>query len=96
MDEDDRSKLAALLKALGDLGQVRNKQKFRYEGDKIYAFKPRLHRFLAFFFAGGKVIGTNAFTKKRDKLPPGEKERARKRMKDDEERVKEGSYYGEE
>jgi phage-related protein len=96
LDDDGRKKLAALLMAIGDIGQLRNKQKFRYEGDKIYAFKPKPHRFLAFFFAGGKVIVTNAFTKKQDKLPPGEKERALKWMKDYEQRVKEGSYYGEE
>jgi hypothetical protein len=35
----DRKKLAGLFMVVGDLGQLRNKQKFRYEGDKIYAFK---------------------------------------------------------
>ncbi len=60
---------------MGDLGQLRNKQKFRHEGDQIYAFKPKPHRFLAFFFEGGRVIVTNAFTKKSDKPPPGEKAR---------------------
>src|ERR1700731_4677387 len=78
----DRKKLAALLMALGDIGQLRNKEKFRYEGDKIYALKPKPHRFLAFFFAGGKMIITNAFAKKSAKLPPGEKARALKCMKD--------------
>jgi phage-related protein len=51
--------------------------------------------FLAFFFAGGKLIITNAFAKKSDKLPPGEKDRALKRKKDFEQRVQAGSYYGE-
>lgn len=95
LDNGDRKKLAALLVALGDLGQLRNKQKFRYEGDKIFAFKPKPHRFLAFFFAGSKVIITNAFTKKKDKLPPGEKDKALKAMRDYEQRVKAGSYYAE-
>ena len=44
-------------------------------------------------FRGGKVIITNAFAKKSDKLPPGEKDRAQKCMKDYERRVKAGSYY---
>jgi phage-related protein len=96
LDDADRGKLAALLMVIGDIGQLRNKQKFRYEGDKIYAFKPKPHRFLAFFFAGGKVIITNAFAKKSDKIPPGEKDRAQKCMRDYEQRVKAGSYYAEE
>jgi len=95
LDDADRKKLAALLMVMGDIGQLRNKQKFRYEGDKIYAFKPQPHRFLAFFFVGGKVIITNAFVKKSDKLPPGEKDRALKCMRDYEQRVKAGSYYEE-
>jgi len=78
LDDREQRKLVMLLTALGDLGQIRNKEKFRYEGDKIYAFKPQPHRFLAFFFQGSKVIITNAFTKKRDKLPTSEKEKARK------------------
>ena len=91
LDDADRKKLAALLMVIGDIGQLRNLQKFRYEGDKIYAFKPKPHRFLAFFFAGGKVIITNAFVKKSDKLPPGEKDRTLKCMKDYEHRVKAGN-----
>jgi len=96
LDDADRQKLAGLLMVMGDIGRLRNKEKFRYEGDKIYAFKPKPHRFLAFFFAGHKVIITNAFSKKKDKLPQGEKERALKCMKDYEQRVKAGRYYGEE
>jgi phage-related protein len=96
LDEADRKKLAALLTVVGDIGRLRNKQRFRYEGDQIYALKPKPHRFLAFFFEGGKVIVTNAFTKKSDKLPPGEKDRALRCMKDYEQRVKAGTYYEEE
>jgi phage-related protein len=54
---------------------------------------PKPHRFLSFFFTGGKVIVTNAFTKKQDKLPATEKERALKAMQDYEQRVKTGTYY---
>jgi phage-related protein len=96
LEAEERKKLVAMFKVLGDIGQLRNEQKFRHEGDKIYAFKPKPHRFLVFFFEGSKVIITNAFTKKRDKLPPREKDRALKCMKDYEQRVKAGSYYGEE
>ncbi len=93
LEEADRKKLVALLMVLGDIGQLRNKEKFRYEGEKIYAFKPKPHRFLSFFFTGGKVIITNAFNKKKDKLPPGEKKKALNCMKDYEQRVKAGTYY---
>ncbi len=93
MSKADRRKLAALFTAMGDIGAIHNKEKFRYEGDKIFAFKPKPHRFLSFFFAGGKIIVTNAFTKKQDKMPTNEKERALKCMKDYERRVKEGNYY---
>jgi hypothetical protein len=94
IDDAEKRKLAVLLAALADIGKIHNKERFRYEGDKIYAFKPKPHRFLCFFFEGGKVIITNAFTKKKDKLPPGEKKLALKCLKDYEQRVKAGSYYG--
>lgn len=93
LDENELKKLTTLLIAIGDIGQLRNEEKFRSEGDKIYAFKPKPHRFLSFFYSGGKVIVTNAFIKKQDKLPPNEKEKALKCMKDYEQRVKAGTYY---
>jgi phage-related protein len=95
LSEADKKKLAALLRVMGDIGQIRNKVKFRYEGDRIYAFKPQPHRFLAFFYAGGKLIVTNAFAKKSDKMPPGEKDRALRCLREYEQRVKAGDYYDE-
>ncbi len=95
LTDSDRRKLAGLLMVVGDIGQLRNKQKFRHEGDQIYAFKPKPHRFLAFFFEGGKIIITNAFTKKSDKLPPGEKDLAMRCKRDYELRVHAGTYYAE-
>src|SRR5262249_23495820 len=96
LEEADKKKLAALLKFMGDIGQIRNKEKFRHESGGIYAFKTKPHRFLAFFSPGGKIIITNAFTKKSAKLPPGEKDRALNCKKDYEERVEADEYYGEE
>src|SRR5262249_48900183 len=95
LQEGDKKKLAALLKFMGDIGQIRNKEKFRNEGDGIYAFKTKPHRFVAFFFPGGKIIITNAFTKKSAKLPRGEKDRALNCKKDYEERVEASDYYEE-
>lgn len=76
-----------------DIGQIRNQQKFNTEGDQIYAFKPMPHRFLCFFFIGSKIIVTNAFEKKQQKLPLKEKYKALSCRKDYEIRVKKDSYY---
>jgi len=89
-------KFAHLLQMMGDSGQIRNKEKFRNEGDKIYAFKPQPHRFLCFFFDGNKIIITNGFMKKQQKLPKAEKERALKSKQDYENRIRKGGYYGQE
>ena len=93
LDASDRIKVLKLFKVMGDIGKIRDETKFRNEGDKIYAFKPQPHRFLNFFVEGRKIIVTNAFWKKQDKLPRGEKERALNCMKSYKERVKEGTYY---
>lgn len=93
LDEDRKADLLALAKRLGETGQIRDITKFRNEGDKIFAFKPQPERFLCFFFTGRKVIITNGFVKKSDKMPPGEKDRALRLKKDFEERVKKGTYY---
>lgn len=92
----DAKKFAHLLMMMGDIGGIRNEQKFRNEGDKIYCFKPQPHRFLCFFIEKGKVIITNAFMKKQQKLPKAEKERALRCKKDYELRNKKGTYYGQE
>ncbi len=96
LQEHDIRKFVQLLMMMGDLGQIRNREKFRNEGDKIYAFKPQPHRFLCFFFEGRRIIITNAFMKKQQKLPSGEKEKAMKCMQDYHDRVKKGNYYGSE
>lgn len=93
LDEEEQTKLFELMKLMGNAGIIKNKTKFRNEGDKIYAFKPQPHRFLCFFFEGQKIIVTNGFHKKTDKLPKNEKERALRLKNDYETRVKRGDYY---
>lgn len=93
LSDEDQGKLFGLMKLIGDAGQIKNKTKFRNEGNKIYAFKPQPYRFLCFFFKGNKIIVTNAFHKKSDKLPKNEKERALRFKNDYEDRVKRGIYY---
>lgn len=96
LDVEDRIKVMKLFKMMGDVGRIGDITKFRSEGDKVYAFKPQPHRFLSFFVQGKKIIVTNAFWKKQDKLPEGEKNRALKFMESYLKRVKEGTYYEEE
>ena len=96
MPKKDIAKLIHLLERMGDHGRIHDKTKFRNEGDKIYAFKPQPHRFLCFFTEGKKIIITNAFWKKQDKLPKSEKEQAIKCMADYLERVQEDTYYEQE
>lgn len=90
-----KKKVLHLFKLMGDIGKIHNEEKFRYEGDQLYAFKPTPDRFLCFFFDGAKVIVVSAYEKKMAKMPIREKSRALKAKKDYEERAKKGKYYDE-
>ena len=74
--KEQRRKFLVLAKRMGDMGKIYDITKFRNEGDGIYAFKPQPDRYLSFFTDGRKVIVTNGFRKKTDKLPQNEKELA--------------------
>ena len=69
-----------LVKKIADFGVIFDKTKFRNEDDGIYAFKPQPDRYLCFFFSGKKIIVTNGFRKKTDRLPVSEKATALKNM----------------
>lgn len=90
---DERIQLLKLFKRMGDCGEIRDKTKFVYEGDKIYAFKPQPDRFLCFFCEGKKIIVTNAFRKKQQKLPVQEKEKALQIREDYMTKTKQRIYY---
>lgn len=92
---DERIQLLKLFKRMGDAGTIHDKTKFRYEGDKIYAFKPHPYRFLC-FFSRKKIIVTNGFCKKREKLSINEKNRSLKYRSDFINRFKIGEYYEQE
>ena len=79
---EQKRKFFILAKRMGDFGQIFDINKFRNEGDGIYAFKPQPDRYLSFFTDGKKVIITNGFTKKSDKLPESEKKLAIKYRQD--------------
>jgi phage-related protein len=69
-----KRKFFVLVKRIADFGKIMDITKFRNEGDNIYAFKPKPDRYLAFFIKGKKIVVTNGFLKKTDKLPKNEKE----------------------
>jgi phage-related protein len=82
LTKGQRRKLLALVKRMGDFGKIYDNTKFRNEGDGIFAFKPQPDRFLSFFTDDKKIIVTNGFLKKTDKLPKTEKELAVKLRQD--------------
>ena len=81
-EEELQDKFLILIKKMGELGKIYDITKFRNEGDGIYAFKPQPDRYLSFFTDGRKIIVTNGFRKKTDKLPKSEKELAIKYRQD--------------
>jgi hypothetical protein len=90
-----QQKVFYLFKRIGDFGHISDITKFRNEGDQIFAFKPQPERFLSFFVKGNRIIITNAFRKKSDRLPLQEKLKALKCRNDYLKRVKESTYYEE-
>lgn len=91
---DQQKKTIKLFKLMAETGKIFNEEKFRYEGDQIFTFKPSPDRFLCFFFEDSKIIITNAYEKKSDKMPIREKEKALKLKKDYIQRHSKGEYYG--
>ena len=71
-----RDKILALFRYMVTFGKIWDITKFRNEGDGIYTFKTNQDRYLCFFFRQGKIIITNAFTKKTQKMPQKEKQKA--------------------
>lgn len=93
LTEIEQDRTFYLFKRMGDFGKISDTTKFNNEGDGIFAFKPQPHRFLSFFVIGKKIIITNAYRKKGNKLPTSEKTLAKKRRSDYIERTKKGNYY---
>jgi phage-related protein len=88
-----QKKAIHLFYLLGDIGKIFNEEKFRYEGDQVYALKPSPDRFLCFFFEGSKLVITHGYEKKSAKMPAKEKTKALKIKKDYIKRCKGGQYY---
>ena len=95
LPESQQDKILALFQFMATMGKIWDTTKFRNEGGGIYAFKAGQDRYLCFFFKQGKIIVTNAYTKKSQKMPPKEKRRALAAYKDYVNRVQEETYYEE-
>jgi len=93
LSDMQKRKVLLLFKRIGDFGQINDITKFRYEGNDIFAFKPKPDRFLSFFVKGNKIIVANAFQKKSQKLPQEEKNKSIRFRNDYYKRLKEGKYY---
>lgn len=92
---DVKVKLAALVKYIAEHGKIFDITKFRLvdSKEKIFEFKPVGHRFFNFFYEGGKIIITNGYMKKSQKVSARDLEKARNMKKDYITRVKGGVYY---
>ncbi len=95
LSDTQKRKTLMLFKRMGDFGKISDITKFRNEGDKVFAFKPQPERFLSFFYTGKKIVITNEFRKKSQKLPEKEKNLALQRMNSYDSRVNSGDYYEE-
>lgn len=93
LSASQKRKLLMLFKRMGDIGRILDKTKFRNEGDGIYAFKPQPDRFLSFFTTDKKIIVTEGFLKKTEKLPSNIKERTIRLKNEYFYRIKKGGYY---
>ncbi|MGA1825456.1 MAG: type II toxin-antitoxin system RelE/ParE family toxin [bacterium] len=89
-------KLAAFVKLIAEEGTLYDEQKFRIvdRKEKIYEFKPARYRFFNFFYTGRKIIITNGYVKKSQKVDKRELKRAIRLKKYYIQRVTEGKYYG--
>ena len=85
-----QQKFAALFARLGDQGKIWNERKFKHltGTDQIFEFKAEDGRILCFFFFGKRLILSHGFSKKGDKTPTREIERAESYKKDFEMRIK--------
>lgn len=98
-DASDRPiqvKLLALVKYMAENGRLFDQTKFRMvdKKERIYEFKPMTERFFNFFYEGRKIIITNAYRKKGQKVDSRALDKAINLKKDYELRVEGGGYYG--
>ena len=94
-EQQVKIKLLALVKYIAENGRLFDEAKFRLvdKKEKIYEFKPMAERFFNFFTEGKKIIITNAYHKKGQKVDRRELAKAVNLKIDYEFRLKGGAYY---
>jgi len=92
---ETKVKLATLVKRIAEAGKIFDITKFRIvdRKERVYEFKPLNYRFFNFFYKGRKIIITNAYMKKSQKVDRKELQKAINIKKDYDRRVREGIYY---
>jgi mRNA-degrading endonuclease RelE of RelBE toxin-antitoxin system len=84
LPEQIKRRFAVSFKKLGDMGVLRNREKFKIvEGTSFYEFKTDRYRIICRFTQGRLVLLTNGCEKKKDKLDPEDIRRAEQIWKED-------------
>ena len=89
----EQKQLVTSFMIFGTTGRLYNTEKFRYEGDRIFVFKVYQYRFFCFLAQSKKIIITNAYRKKEQKISKVEKAKAVRARALYIQRVQEGTYY---
>jgi phage-related protein len=76
--EARQQKFGALFAWMADQGKIWNERKFKHltGSNQIFEFKVEDGRVLCFFLVGKRILLTHGFSKKGEKTPKGEIERA--------------------
>ncbi|HAO21576.1 MAG TPA: hypothetical protein DCQ37_14600 [Desulfobacteraceae bacterium] len=78
LDSKDKERLLKKIEYIADNGAPKNEEKFRHEGDGIYAIKHNQIRIYCFFDSGRMILLTHGFIKKQQKADPNQLKRAKK------------------
>lgn len=76
LNANDKNRIMRQINHIADNGPLNNIEKFRHEGDGIYAIKQNQIRIYCFFHAGKMIILTHGFIKKSRKPDPKQLEKA--------------------
>lgn len=76
--QSDKAKLMALFKRIADMGQIRNREKFKRVAADLWEFKSHQLRFLGDFRPGGIFVIAHGLRKKQDQLRTEDIEKARR------------------
>jgi mRNA-degrading endonuclease RelE of RelBE toxin-antitoxin system len=77
LNKADKDRILQKINYIADNGPPKNEEKFRYEGDGIYAIKQNQVRIYCFFDSGKMIILTHGFMKKDKKANPNQLEKAK-------------------